>query len=289
MSANNVLVGAGLTSSAAPDADPVGDAAAAEALGFDFVSASDHPVGTQPSYETSVLLTWIAARTERIAVASRVFAVPFRRPAMLAKAAESLHRLSGGRLILGLGGGHADDEIAALGGPVPSPREKVDGLADAIRIMRGSWTGERFSHDGHVHSVHELQFSPSPAGSIPIWLGTYGPRALNVTGQLADGWIPSLGFAPPTRIPGMLGRIREAALAAGRAPDAVQAIYNVPIRVGSQERSAETLAGRPADIAEQLLALTELGFTGFNLMPHEPGDLRVLGEEVLPLLRQQAA
>ncbi|HZC70691.1 MAG TPA: LLM class flavin-dependent oxidoreductase [Jatrophihabitans sp.] len=282
----SILVGVGITASAAPDADPLGDALAAEAAGFDFVSTSDHPVGETPSYETSVLLTWIAARTQRITVASRVFAVPFRRPAMLAKAAESLHRLSGGRLVLGLGGGYADDEIAALGGPVPTPREKVDGLADAIRIMRGAWAGTSFSHKGGVYAVDDLQLAPSPVDPIPIWVGTYGPRALTVTGRLADGWIPSLGFAPPSQIPALLDRIRDAAAAAGRSPDAVRAVYNVPVRLGAYERSGELLAGRPAEIAEQLIALTDLGFTGFNLIPEQPGEVPVLGAEVLPLLRR---
>lgn len=280
-----IVLGLGITTSAAADVDPLSQAIAAEAAGFDFVSTSDHPVGAAPSYETSVLLTWIAAHTRHIAVASRVFAVPFRRPAMLAKAAESLHRLSGGRLILGLGGGYADDEIAALGGPVPSPREKVDGLADAIRIMHGAWGGAPFSHAGGVHSVDRLQLAPTPAGPIPIWLGTYGPRALTVTGRLADGWIPSLGFAPPARIPAMFDRIRDAATAAGRSADAVRAVYNVPVRLGAQSSSAEVIAGRAADVAEQLAAFTDLGFTGFNLIPQHPDDVRVLGEEVLPQLR----
>lgn len=281
-----MLIGVGVTTSATPNADPVVEASTAEAVGFDFVSASDHPVGAHPNYETTVLLTWIAAHTRRISIASRVFGVPFRRPAMLAKSAESLDRLSGGRLILGLGGGYADDEIAAVGGPLPSPREKVDGLADAIRIMRQAWTGATFNHRGAVYAVEELQLTPPTSRSIPIWLGTYGPRALAVTGALADGWIPSFGFAPPQTIPAMLDRIRAASTRAGRAPDAVQAIYNVPVRLDSRARSTEdVIAGRAADVAEQLLAFTELGFSGFNLMAERSTDIRVLGEDLLPALR----
>jgi alkanesulfonate monooxygenase SsuD/methylene tetrahydromethanopterin reductase-like flavin-dependent oxidoreductase (luciferase family) len=281
-----MLIGIGISTSATSDSDAVTAAVTAETLGFDFVSASDHPVGSRPSYETATLLTWIAARTNRIAVASRVFGMPFRRPAMLAKAAESLSRLSGGRLILGLGAGHSDDEIAALGGPAMSPREKVDGLADAIAIMRGAWTGTPFSHDGTVHSVRTLEMSPRPDAHIPIWLGTYGPRALAVTGRLADGWIPSLGFAPPARLPDMLDRIRSAAADAGRGPDAVQAVYNVPVLVDRRARSDEnTIAGGPADVVEQLRSFTDLGISGFNLMPQRDTDIHALGEEVLPAFR----
>lgn len=284
-----LLIGIGISTSAAAGTDPVAEALAAEALGYDFVSASDHPAGTQPSYETPTLLTWIAARTNRIGIASRVLGVPYRRPAVVAKAAESLQRLSGGRLILGLGGGYADDEIAALGGPVPSPRTKVDGMADAIEIMRRAWTESGVTYHGRVHSVDALTIEPKPDQPIPIWLGTYGNRALAATGRLADGWIPSLGFAGPARVPELLDRIRTAAVAAGRAPDAVRAIYNVPVRLEPGARSTEdTLAGSAADIAEQLRTFAELGFTGFNLMP-AAGQARAIAEDVLPALRPQGS
>src|SRR5579875_1119183 len=194
MSAKTELIfGVGVPASAAAGDDPVGLARAAERLGYDFVSAADHPCGPDPSYEAATMLTWIAARTSRIKVASRVRAVPFRRPGMVAKLAASLDLLSGGRFILGLGGGYSDDEITALGGPLLSPAEKVDGLAEAIEVIRGGWTQPGYTRHGRQHSVRALELEPRPARPIPIWLGTFGPRALAVTGRLADGWIPSLG------------------------------------------------------------------------------------------------
>jgi alkanesulfonate monooxygenase SsuD/methylene tetrahydromethanopterin reductase-like flavin-dependent oxidoreductase (luciferase family) len=75
-----LLLGPGISPSAAPGADPVGTARAAEALGFDFVGTSDHPHGSSPSFETWTLLTWIAAATSRIRVATRVLATPLRPP-----------------------------------------------------------------------------------------------------------------------------------------------------------------------------------------------------------------
>ena len=115
-----LLFGVNVSTSADAGADPVSQARAAEDLGFDFVSASDHPSGSHPTYETWTMLTWIAASTSRISVASRVLSLPFRSPALVAKMAESLDRLSGGRLILGLGAGAADPELHAFGLPVPS-------------------------------------------------------------------------------------------------------------------------------------------------------------------------
>ena len=130
---------------------------------------------------------------------------------MLAKLAVSLDLLSGGRLILGLGGGYSDSEITALGSPALSPAEKVNGLAEAIQVIRGSWTQPGYSQDGRRHSVRDLEMEPRPARPIPVWTGAFGPRALAVTGRLADGWIPSLGYMPTEDIPAMRHRIDAAA------------------------------------------------------------------------------
>ena len=76
-----VRFGLNVSTSAAPGADPVADARRAEELGFDFVSAFDHLHGEQPSFETWTMLSWIAAATSRLRVATRVLAVPYRSPA----------------------------------------------------------------------------------------------------------------------------------------------------------------------------------------------------------------
>lgn len=283
----DLLIGLGISTSTTADA--VGDALLAETLGFDFVSASDHPVGVDPTYETSTLLTWVAARTARITVVSRVLGVPFRRPAVLAKATESLHRLSGGRVVLGLGAGYSDTEISALGGRGLSAGQKVTGLGEAIEIIRGAWTTAGFRYAGAVHGVEDLTLTPRPSTPIPIWLGTFGPRALAVTGRLADGWIPSYGHAPPDRIPEMWERIATAAVAAGREPHAVRGVYNVPVRIGPRGPDTDgVVAGSAAEVVQRLREFAELGFSGFNLMPtghDEERQVRLLGDDVLPALR----
>jgi alkanesulfonate monooxygenase SsuD/methylene tetrahydromethanopterin reductase-like flavin-dependent oxidoreductase (luciferase family) len=96
--------GVSIIPSASGRSDPVEQARRAEELGFDLVSIWDHPHGRTPSFETWTLMTWIAARTTRIRVASNVLGLPFRLPALTAKMAETLDRLSDGRLIIGLGG-----------------------------------------------------------------------------------------------------------------------------------------------------------------------------------------
>ena len=307
---NSLLVGVGISDRAAPGDDPVADAVTAEALGYDFVSAFDHPVAdaataealgygimpsaghpvrTYPTYETQTLLTWIAARTTRIGIVPRVLGVPFRRPALVAKAAESLQRLSRGRLILGLGAGYRDQEIRAAGGPGLAPGAKEDGLEDAIAITRAAWTQPTVRYHGRVYSVDDLDLEPKPVQPIPIWLGALGPRGLALTGRLADGWIPFLRFAGPDRIPELLDRIRGASVAAGRPADAVRAVYSVPVRIDPRARTtAGVIAGSATDIIEQLHSLTELGFTGFDLMPSRD-QIRAVAEDVVPALRELGA
>lgn len=274
---------------AAPGDDPAGFAQEAERLGYDFVSAADHPCGSNPSYETTTMLTWIAARTSRIKVASRVLAVPFRRPAMVAKLAASLDLLSGGRFILGLGAGYSDQEIAALGGPVLSPAEKIDGLAEAIQVIRGAWTHSGYTQHGRHHAVRGLEMEPKPTRPIPVWLGTFGPRALAVTGRLADGWIPSLGYMPVEEIPAMRRRIDAAAEAAGRGPEEIRGILNVSIRIDPDAQpQPDVVTGSAKQVVNQLRDLLGLGFTGFNFIVSGPGrtaNMQRIAEEVLPVLR----
>jgi alkanesulfonate monooxygenase SsuD/methylene tetrahydromethanopterin reductase-like flavin-dependent oxidoreductase (luciferase family) len=289
---SQILFGANLSTSAAPGADPVGDARAAEAAGYDFVSASDHPSGTHPSFETWTLLAWIAAATTRITVASRVLGVPYRPPAMVAKMAESLDRLSGGRLILGLGAGSADDELRAFGLPVMPAGAKISGLADAVAVIRGLWREPAFTYHGPVHHTQSAPFEPKPARPIPIWLGTFGPRALTLTGQVADGWIPSLGYAPASQLPGMLTRVLDAAEAAGRRRGDVTCALNVQIRLGAQPGTdADLISGSAPQVTEQLLAFTTAGFTAFSFMPvgSRPREqLARLAAEVIPAVRALA-
>jgi probable F420-dependent oxidoreductase len=284
--------GLNISTSAAPGADPVADARAAEELGFDFVSASDHLHGGQPTYETWTMLSWIAAATSRIQVATRVLAVPYRHPPVVAKMAETFDRLAGGRLILGLGGGYSDEEFRAFGLGLRPPRDKVDGLEEAIRIIRGLWAEPSLAFHGRLYHTEGAQLEPKPARRIPIWLGTYGNRALALTGRQADGWIPSLGFAAPEQVSLMGERVMAAAREAGRDPGEITCAYNLEIRVDERASPRPTaLSGAPGAVAEQLLSFVKLGFTAFNFVPAGPGtreQIERLAREVMPAVRAAA-
>ena len=285
-----LLLGVGIPASARPALDPVAFAVRAEELGFDFVSAPDHPAGSAPTFETWTLLTWIAAATSRIGIAPRVLGVPYRAPAMVAKMAESLDRLSGGRLILGLGAGSADDEHRAFGLGVRSPREKTTGLEEAITVVRGLWGSSGFSFRGELYSTDDATIEPKPARAIPIWLGTFAPRALAVTGRLADGWIPSLSYAGPDVVGRMRERVLEAARRAGRDPAEITCVYNVEVELRDRPgRETARLVGPPAFVVERIHGFAELGFSAFNLIVgDDPERLDELAAEVVPLLRTAA-
>jgi probable F420-dependent oxidoreductase len=287
-----LLFGVNISASATPTADPGADGRRAEELGFDFVSASDHLHGEAPTFEPWTMLSWIAARTSRIRVATRVLGLPYRHPAVVAKMAETLARLSGGRLILGLGGGYSDEEFRAFGLGEWRPRDKIEGLEEAVRITRGLWSDRTFSFRGRRFRTGDAVLEPKPDHPIPIWLGTYGDRALGVTGRLADGWIPSLSFAPPDRVTVMRDRVLEAAREAGRDPEEIRCVYNVEIRVDERaDAEPSPVSGSPDAVVDRLLGFLRLGFTGMNFMPAGPGpdeQVERLGREVIPALRAAA-
>jgi alkanesulfonate monooxygenase SsuD/methylene tetrahydromethanopterin reductase-like flavin-dependent oxidoreductase (luciferase family) len=276
--------------SASGRSDPVAAAERAEELGFDLVTVWDHPHGENPSFETWTLMTWIAARTSRISIGSNVLGLPFRLPAIIAKMAESLDRLSKGRLILGIGAGGANAEFAGYGAPVRSPKEKFEALEEALTVIRGVWSEPAFSFEGRHYRNEGALLEPKPSRPIPIWLGTYGPKGRELTGRVGDGWIPSMGYMPPAIAKPGLESVREAAERAGRDPDALDYAYNVSVRIGGPppQHPDRQLAGEPDEIVEGILELLDLGFTVLNFWVGGRRDEQVerLATEVLPAVRQ---
>jgi alkanesulfonate monooxygenase SsuD/methylene tetrahydromethanopterin reductase-like flavin-dependent oxidoreductase (luciferase family) len=290
-----VRVGVGITISTAPDADPVAEARHAEALGFDLVSLHrDVLHGPPPSLETWTLLTWVAAHTTTVKLAPNVLALPNRHPAVTAKMAETLDRLSGGRLVLALGGGapvnHA--AFAAFGLARRSTAETVAATEEAIDVIHGLWTQAAFSYRGDHFSTENAALQPRPAWPIPIWLGAFGPRMLDLVGRKADGWLPSMFLLPPERASVALRRVREAARRAGRDPDRLTYGYNVGVLVRDGAASTDArIAGSAEQVAGRLAELVRAGFSLLNLTPAgvaagEAAEQRErLAREVLPLLR----
>src|SRR6266511_3999403 len=185
--------------------------------------------------------------------------------------AETFDRLSGGRLILGIGGGGSDDEFRAIGLDIRQPRDKVDAMAEAIEVLRGLWSQRPFTFAGRHFRTEAAEIEPKPDRRIPIWTGSYGPRSLGVTGRLADGWIPSFRYAPPERAGPMMERVRRAAEVAGRDPAELTFAYNVGIRVDERaDPRSFVVSGAPERCAERLREFLALGFTAISLWPAGP-------------------
>jgi alkanesulfonate monooxygenase SsuD/methylene tetrahydromethanopterin reductase-like flavin-dependent oxidoreductase (luciferase family) len=217
----------------------------ADAAGLDFISIQDHPYKGD-FLETWTLLATLGAWTERIRLLPNVANLALRPPAMLAKAAATLDILMNGRVELGLGTGAFWDAIASYGGPRRTPGEAVGALAEAIPLMRLIWQpfvpGEKVSFTGRHYQLNGAEPGPAPAHPIPIWVGALGPRLLNATGRLADGWIISSPRYPAETLAPMHEKIDAGAREAGRDPTAIRRWYNIAGEIVPPGQRATTTA-----------------------------------------------
>lgn len=253
--------GSFLTPTAATPLRPVQLTVLSEELGFDLATFQDHPY--QPAFlDTWTLMSFAAARTERIHLSGNVLNLPLRQPAVLAKSVASLDLLSGGRVALGLGAGGFWDAIEAYGGTRLTPGEAVDALAEGIEVIRGIWdTGDRsvLVVPGTHHHVRGAKRGPAPSRQVPIWLGALKPRMLRLIGRAADGWLPSLPYLKPGDLERGMTTIDESARAAGRDPAEVTRLLNV-----GADTTADDLVGLAVDH----------GVSTFIVMGDDEGALR---------------
>ncbi|EIF00238.1 LLM class flavin-dependent oxidoreductase [Saccharomonospora glauca] len=245
-----------------------------EREGLDLVTFQDHPY--QPAFlDTWTLLSFVAARTERILLAPNVANLPLRPPAVLAQAAASLDLLSGGRLELGLGAGGFWDAIEAMGAKRLTPGESVVALEEAVTVIRQLWdTSQRggVRHHGEHYRIVGAKRGPAPAHRVPIVLGAYKPRMLKLVGRVADGWLPSLfRLSNPEDLSGMNDLVDEAAIEAGRKPSDIRRWLNI----GPDDRDPRALAE---------LAL-EYGVSTFILSTDDADVITEFGRTIAPEVR----
>lgn len=206
-------------------------AQAAEAIGFDFIEVSDHVLGADRAalpdfrgpydandafHETFVTLSYIAAATERVGLASGVLILPQRQTALVAKQAAQLDIVSGGRLRLGVGVGWNPVEYEALGQDwhVRGRRQ-----AEQITLLQRLWTEPTVVFKGEFDRVQHAGINPLPLQRpIPIWFGGGVDPVLRRAARYGQGWIP-LG-PPDARLEGQLARLHGYLRAEGRDPGA---------------------------------------------------------------------
>jgi alkanesulfonate monooxygenase SsuD/methylene tetrahydromethanopterin reductase-like flavin-dependent oxidoreductase (luciferase family) len=138
--------------------------------------------------DSTPVLTEIALRTTRIQVASGILSVWGRTPATLAMTAATLHQISGGRYVLGLG---ASTRALAEGLHDTPFEHPADKLRDVVTQVRALLAGQP-AQLHRVPSARPLRLGQPPAPEVPIWVAALGPRATRVAAELGDGWIPAL-------------------------------------------------------------------------------------------------
>jgi probable F420-dependent oxidoreductase len=208
----------GVVLQAEPPADRVIElAVAAEALGFDSAWTFDSPVLWQ---EPFVIYPRILEATHRILVGPMVTNPRSRDWSVTASLFATLNDMFGNRTICGIGRG--DSAVRVVG---QSPTT-LDEVAGAIRAIKGLAEGREVELHGRPVRIPWVR-----DGALPVWMAAYGPKALAVAGREADGVI--LQLADPFIIEWAIGRMRHAALQAGRDPEAVTVCVAAPACVGN--------------------------------------------------------
>lgn len=291
---HDLLFGTFLTPAADRPERVVELAVGSERAGLDLVTFQDHPY--QAGFlDTSTLLPFVAARTERVRLSANVTNLPLRPPAVLARAAASLDLLSGGRFELGIGAGAFWEGVAAMGGRKLSGGEAVEALDEAVAVMRELWDTDArggVHHRGRFYEVDGAKRGPRPAHRIEVWVGAYKPRMLALTGRSADGWLPSWEYLArgTESLARLNARIDEAAGEAGRAPGAVRRLMNFMNVEFADGSTTGMLRGPAAAWAEQIAALAlEEGISGFVIGGDDAAVIERFGAEVAPAARDLVA
>jgi alkanesulfonate monooxygenase SsuD/methylene tetrahydromethanopterin reductase-like flavin-dependent oxidoreductase (luciferase family) len=282
-------------------------AVAAERAGFDsiFIDAHLMPVHGRwedPKLEGWTALTALGPLTDRVTLGLLVQPTTFLNPAITVKKAVTLDAITGGRVVLGVGAGYYEREHEAYGLDFGSgPRERLDRMEEALRIMQRLLDGERFDHAGAFYRMTDASVAPGPAnGKMPILVGGAGPRVLRIAAELADMWN---GWGTLDELRGLNARLDELCADRGRDPGSLERLFmrNVLVRTtpeeaqeawsridaihGEQHTNSEPLqiGGPPEAVAAELRRYAEAGCQHATLPFREPFDFETI--ESLPQVR----
>lgn len=262
--------------------------------GLDLIGVQDHPYQRR-FVDTFTLLTAMVMRTQHVTVFPDVANLPLRPPAVLAKMAASIDILGNGRFELGLGAGAFWEAIDAMGEQTRTPGESLRALREAVDVVRLMWSDERsVRYEGRHYRLSGVKPGPAPVHRIGVWLGVYGPRALRLLGEVADGWLPSIPSMPVDELNGRHSIIDEAAVEAGRDPATIRRLANVKGTI-TDGVSRGFLDGPPDQWIEQLTLLAvDHGIDSFILwsdddLVDQTGRLAAIAQDVRAAIEAERA
>ncbi|MBV1936201.1 LLM class F420-dependent oxidoreductase [Streptomyces sp. BV286] len=277
--------------------DLVEIARVADGSGFAYLASCDHvaiprrlaPAMSTVWYDPVATLAFLAPVTERVRLLSHVAVVGLRHPLATAKQYATLDHLSGGRLILGVGAGHVQEEFEALGVDFERRGAVLDECVDALRAALGP--DEFPSHHGKLYDFEGLGQRPRPAQErVPVWVGGSSPAAVRRAAVKGDGWLPQ--GDPRERLPEQIARIGRLREEAGIAEPLTVGAITEPLYVGEPDWAVgrRTLTGAPEALAESLRAYRAMGVHQIQVRFRSRSrteltdQMAAFGTEVAPLL-----
>ena len=279
-----------------------------EQLGYESIWVWDHILlGVDPYFpilDSLSILTAVAARTERIRLGTGVLVLPARNPVLLAKQLSSIDQISNGRLTLGLASGWYKREFDAIGVPFNKRGNIMDQNLD---ILTRLWQEDSVTGSYPPYELAEAVMSPKPVQNPrpPILIGGYVDRVLKRAGVVGDGWLTYYytveGFAKSW------DKVRQFAEEAGKDPDTLRSINQLPIYIGksrddvkdlmqewlttewdfagwSDSTAASAVIGTVDDCIEQLQAHLDVGVQQIPLVPYrfDREQIEQIAEEIIP-------
>lgn len=223
----------------------------AEAAGFDSLWTVEHvivpkdyessypydPSGKMPGGPTApipdplIWLTWVAAHSTNLRLATGILILPQRNPLVLAKEVATLDALSGGRVELGIGVGWLEEEFGALGIPWERRGARTD---DYIQAMRSLWSSDIAEYSGEFVSFSDVACKPNPIdGSVPIHIGGHSTASAKRAGRIGDGFFPAGGD-----IPELVDICRQTAVDNDRDPSSIEISTVSPALFGADPIAA---------------------------------------------------